>query len=79
MLRHFYGVCERLGLPRLRFHDLRHSTASLLLLRGIPTTTIIETLGHAVIHTTMQYAHVDDLLGPRDAANGRSNHQEDDE
>jgi integrase len=84
LLRHFYGLCERLGLPRLRFHDLRHSCASLLLVRGVQPATIMETLGHAVIHTTMQYAHVmprsmreaaatmDDLLATTDEGNGRS-------
>ena len=83
LLRHFYGLCERLDLPRLRFHDLRHSCASLLLVRGIDAPTIMETLGHAVIHTTMQYAHVappslrraaatmDDLLDTDGEVNGR--------
>jgi hypothetical protein len=52
--------------------------------RGVAPATIMETLGHAVIHTTMQYAHVmprsmreaaatmDDLLTTDDEGNGRS-------
>ena len=47
------------GLPRLRYHDLRHGTASLLTAQGIHPRTIMEILGHSTIAVTMNsYAHV---------------------
>ena len=47
------------GLPRMRFHDLRHATATLLLAAGVPLRVIQETLGHTNITTTAAvYAHV---------------------
>ena len=47
------------GLPALRFHDLRHSCASLLLAQGIPARTVMETLGHSQITLTLNtYAHI---------------------
>lgn len=47
------------GLPRIRFHDLRHGTASLLTAQGIHPRTIMEILGHFTITVTMNtYAHV---------------------
>ncbi len=75
LLRHFQAQCEKLGLPKLRFHDLRHTCASLLLAQGVDLPIVKETLGHAAIQTTMLYTHVapipqrksadrmDDLLG----------------
>ena len=56
------------GLPRLRFHDLRHGTASLLVAPGNHPRTIMEVLGHASITMTMNtYAHVAPAL-QREAA-----------
>lgn len=56
------------GLPRLRFHDLRHGTASLLTAQGIHPRTIMEILGHSTISVTMNtYAHVAPAL-QREAA-----------
>ena len=47
------------GLPYIKFHDLRHTHASLLLYKGIDIKTISERLGHANISTTMNvYTHV---------------------
>ncbi|MYT89973.1 tyrosine-type recombinase/integrase [Streptomyces sp. SID8359] len=47
------------GLRRIRFHDLRHSTATLLLEQGVDLVVIKELLGHAHIGvTTGVYAHV---------------------
>lgn len=47
------------GLGRLRFHDLRHSCASLLLAQGVPARVVMETLGHSSIAVTMNvYSHV---------------------
>lgn len=55
----FQHLLVRAGLPRLRFHDLRHTCASLLLADGIPPRVIMETLGHSQISLTMNtYAHV---------------------
>ena len=57
--RHFHLLLVKVGLPRLRFHDLRHSCASLLLAQGIPARVVMETLGHSQISLTMNtYTHV---------------------
>jgi integrase len=51
---------EVAGLPRIRFHDLRHSCASLLFAQGVPARTIQEILGHSRIGTTLDvYTHLD--------------------
>jgi integrase len=55
----FQKLLKRAGLPRLRFHDLRHSCASLLLAQGVSARMVMETLGHSNISTTMDiYSHV---------------------
>jgi len=47
------------GVPKVRFHDLRHTAATLLLAQGVDPRTIMETLGHSQISLTMNtYAHV---------------------
>jgi integrase len=57
------------GLPRQRFHDLRHCAASLLLAGGVAPRTIMGILGHSQISLTMNtYAHLSPAL-ERDAAN----------
>ena len=57
--RQFQHLLEVAGLPRLRFHDLRHSCASLLLAQGIAPRVVMETLGHSQIALTMNtYSHV---------------------
>ncbi|MDQ6931653.1 MAG: tyrosine-type recombinase/integrase [Candidatus Eremiobacteraeota bacterium] len=43
----FRATAKRAGLGHLRFHDLRHSAASLLIAAGVPITTVSQTLGHA--------------------------------
>ena len=45
--RDFVRLLERAGLPTMRFHDLRHSAASLMLAQGIPLRSIQEILGTA--------------------------------
>ena len=48
------------GLRRIRFHDLRHSCASLLLANGVPMKQIQEWLGHSDFSTTANfYAHLE--------------------
>ena len=55
----FYPLLERAGLPQIRFHDLRHSAATLLLSRGIHPKIISEILGHSQISITLDlYSHV---------------------
>jgi integrase len=50
---------KRKLLPRLRFHDLRHSAATLLLAQGLHPRYIMELLGHSSITVTMNvYGHV---------------------
>ena len=74
MLRAFYGIMntpdptddsnpdpekKRKLLPRLRFHDLRHSAATLLLAQGVHARYIMDLLGHSSISLTMNtYGHV---------------------
>lgn len=82
LLRVFYGILatpdpadpepdlkkKRRLLPRFRFHDLRHSAATLLLVQGVHPRTVQELLGHSRIATTMDtYSHVIDQV-KREAA-----------
>ena len=47
------------NMKRIRFHDLRHSCASLLFEEGVPMKIIQNWLGHSVISTTMDlYTHL---------------------
>lgn len=56
----FPKFLEQHGLRRMRFHDLRHSCASLLLANGVPLKHIQEWLGHSDFTTTANiYAHLD--------------------
>lgn len=58
--REFKKVLKRAGLPEnLRFHDLRHACATLLIVMGVHPRVVMEILGHSQIGTTMNiYAHV---------------------
>jgi integrase len=70
-----------LGFPQIRFHDLRHSAATLLLAQGVKPRYITELLGHSNVSFTMQvYAHalrevqrevatkMDEILAPKPVA-----------
>lgn len=55
----FQNYIKALGFPRMRFHDLRHTAATLLLARGINVKVVSEMLGHSSVAITLQiYAHV---------------------
>lgn len=60
-------LLERAGLPRgTRFHDLRHTCATLLLCEGVHPKLVQELLGHATISITLDiYSHVLPSLGDR--------------
>jgi integrase len=55
----FKRILAKAGLPDCRFHDLRHSAASLLIAQGVPLRTIMELLGHSSIAITADiYSHL---------------------
>jgi len=55
----FQRHLARAGLPRQRFHDLRHACASLLLAQGVSPRVVMELLGHSQITLTLNtYSHV---------------------
>lgn len=59
LLRHWYGVLHRAGLPRMPFHALRHSAASLLLAQGVPLRTVQQVLRHSKVSLTADlYGHL---------------------
>jgi integrase len=59
VLHRFQARLAAAGLPKMRWHDLRHGTASILLAEGVPMRVIMEILGHSQIGTTANlYAHV---------------------
>jgi integrase len=74
VIRRFHAILKASGLPRIRFHDLRHSAATLLLAQGVSAKYISDLLGHSQVSFTMQtYAHVqreaaakmDEILAPK--------------
>jgi integrase len=60
--RQFRTLLEQAGLPEMRIHDLRHSTASLLILvLKVPPKLVQELLGHSTMDMTMNiYTHADE-------------------
>lgn len=57
--KQFVRLLERAGLERRRFHDLRHSCATLLLAQGVSPRVVMDVLGHSQISLTMNtYSHV---------------------
>jgi integrase len=63
----FKPLLKRAGLPEIRFHDLRHTCATLLLTKNVNSKIVSEMLGHASIAITLDtYSHV--LPNMRDQA-----------
>ncbi len=52
---HFAYIVQQNGLKHLRFHDLRHSCASLLVASGVPMKAVQEWLGHCTFNVTANY------------------------
>jgi integrase len=56
--RGFKPLLKRAGLPDIRWHDLRHTCATLLLSRGVHPKYVQQLLGHASIQLTLdRYSH----------------------
>lgn len=56
--RDFRKVLARAGLPRIRFHDLRHTAATLFLARNVHPKIVADLLGHASVQVTLDtYSH----------------------
>src|SRR5215218_8514014 len=67
--RSFKPLLKKAGLPEIRFHDLRHTCATLLLGRGVHPKLVQELLGHATIAMTLDtYSHYLPSMG--DQASG---------
>ena len=59
LTQHFPLILEKNNLRKIRFHDLRHSCASLLISNGVPIKQVSEWLGHSDISTTANiYVHL---------------------
>ena len=55
----FHGLLKKASLPHMRFHDLRHSAATILLQAKVQLKTVQELLGHSTIATTVDiYSHI---------------------
>jgi integrase len=68
LTRAFKALLRRADVPDIRLYDLRHTNATLLLLRNIPARVVSERLGHANINLTLDtYTHVLPTMG-KDAA-----------
>lgn len=56
--KHWLNAMERAGIKNFRFHDLRHTCASLLASQGVSLLAISDVLGHKSITMTKRYAHL---------------------
>lgn len=62
--RSFKPLLDRAGLPPIRFHDLRHTAATLLLMQSVHPKYVQELLGHANVSITLDtYSHVLPSMG----------------
>ena len=65
---HFKRCVKRIGIPETRFHDLRHTYATLALQQGVDVKTVSENLGHATVAFTLDvYGHVTEEMQKRSA------------
>ncbi len=59
LFNHFMSVIEKTGLPKIRFHDLRHTAATFMFKQGVHPKVVQERLGHSsIIQTLDTYSHV---------------------
>ena len=66
--RSFASLLKRAGVPKIHFHDLRHTCATLLLSRNVHPKYVQELLGHANISITLDtYSHVIPGMGDQAA------------
>ena len=68
LTRRFKNVLQYCGLPTMRFHDLRHSYATLCIDMNIPIKTISQTLGHSSIYVT-DLVYADSISSKKDLPN----------
>ena len=55
----FYAALEAAGMPRVRFHDLRHTAATLALMQGVHPKVVSDMLGHGTVGLTLDtYSHL---------------------
>jgi integrase len=57
-LRWFEGCVGKAGIDNFRWHDLRHTFASRLVMAGVDIRSVQKLLGHTSVLTTMKYAHL---------------------
>jgi len=54
----YHTAVKRAGLGHVRFHDLRHTFASHLIMAGVDLRTVQALMGHKTIQMTMRYSHL---------------------
>lgn len=65
-------LLEKIGLRKIRFHDLRHTSASMLIKAGQNLTDVMSWLGHSSFKTTQRYSHLE-ALSKKDSSTAMCN------